>query len=171
MTRARGGGRAALLALPAVLAVVAPVIGDDARNRLDELPSERLVLETRADGHHEYRAWRADTPETRARGLMYVAALADDQAMIFVYDEPQIVSMWMRNTYLPLDMLFVDARGCIVSIAERTRPLSLASVESGSPVVLVVEIRGGGAAARGAKAGDRIRRPDAAWPPVTRGSC
>jgi uncharacterized membrane protein (UPF0127 family) len=95
---------------------------------------------------------------------MYVAALAEDQAMIFIYDEPQIVSMWMKNTYLPLDMLFVDARGCIVKIAERTKPLSLASIESGKPVVLVVEIKGGGAAAVGAKAGDRLRRPDVGWP-------
>jgi uncharacterized membrane protein (UPF0127 family) len=102
---------------------------------------------------------------------MYVAALTDDQAMIFVYDEPQRVSMWMKNTYLSLDMLFVDARGCIVHVAERARPLSLAAIESGAPVVLVVEIKGGAAAVRGAKIGDRIRRPEAAWPADARGGC
>jgi hypothetical protein len=166
MRRARGGAGGALLIYLAPLAGTVPVLAEDARPGLDRLPRERIVLETRAKGRHEYRAWRADTPEARARGLMYVAILDDDEAMIFVYEEPQVVSMWMKNTYLPLDMLFVDARGCIVSIAERARPLSLASIESGSPVVLVVEIKGGGVAARGAKIGDRIRRPDTAWPAV-----
>jgi uncharacterized membrane protein (UPF0127 family) len=161
------GRRAAvqtLLLVIAALALPAAAPGSDERVKLDALPLERIVLETRGSGPHDYRAWRADTPETRSRGLMYVAALAEDQAMIFIYDEPQIVSMWMKNTYLPLDMLFVDARGCIVKIAERTKPLSLASIESGKPVVLVVEIKGGGAAAVGAKAGDRLRRPDVGWP-------
>ena len=171
MSLAGRAGRSALLALLAAFAGAAPLIGADGQSGLDELPSERIVLETRANGRHEYRAWRADTPETRGRGLMYVAALADDQAMIFVYEQPQVVSMWMKNTYIPLDMLFVDARGCIVSIAERTKPLSLASIESASPVVLVVEIKGGEVAARGAKAGDRVLRPDAAWPPDARGGC
>ena len=82
----------------------APVIGANGQSGLDELPLERMVLETHANGRHEYRTWRADTPETRGRGLMYVSALADDQAMIFVYEEPQVVRMWMKNTYIPLDM-------------------------------------------------------------------
>ena len=170
MSRARGAGRAALLvvlALPGATAVAA----GDARSGLDRLPRERVVLETRAHGSHDYRAWRADTPETRAHGLMYVATLADDEAMIFVYDQPQVVKMWMKNTYVPLDMLFVDARGCIVSIVERAKPLSLASIESGAPVVLVVEIRGGAVAARSVQPGDRVLRPDAAWPAAARGAC
>ena len=170
MSRACGAGPTALLMF-LTLAGAAPVIGDDSRPALDTLPTERVVLETQAKGRHEYTAWRADTSETRARGLMYVAALTDDQAMIFVYDEPQRVSMWMKNTYLSLDMLFVDARGCIVNIAERARPLSLAAIESGAPVVLVVEIKGGAAAARGAKIGDQMRRPEAAWPAGAPGGC
>jgi uncharacterized protein len=139
---------------------------------LDALPRERIVLETRTTGRHEFQAWRAETPETRAQGLMYVSRLRDDDAMIFVYDSPQIVSMWMKNTYLPLDMLFVDAAGCIVSIAERTKPLSLASIQSAAPVVLVVEVKGGLVAARGAAVGDRIKRPEVAWPaPGTAAGC
>ncbi len=122
-------------------------------------------------GRHDFRAWRAETTETRARGLMYVATLADDDAMIFVYETPQVLSMWMKNTYLPLDMLFVDERGCIVSIAERTKPLSLASIGSGSPAVLVVEIKGGRVAELRARIGDRVRRPEAGWPAGARGDC
>jgi uncharacterized membrane protein (UPF0127 family) len=160
----RRAARAALLLFLA-FAYSTTVTGSDAQPHLETLPQERVVLETRASGRHDFRAWRADTPETRASGLMYVAKLEDDQAMIFVYEEPQTISMWMKNTYVPLDMLFVDTRGCIVSIAEQARPLSLKSIQSGSPVVLVVEIKGGGAAARGAKIGDRVLRPDAGWPP------
>lgn len=154
----------ALLAGMVALSGAAPVAGDASRSALEALPRERIVLETRATGRHEFHAWRADTNETRARGLMYVAALADDDAMIFVYDTPEILRMWMKNTYLPLDMLFADERGCIVSIAERAKPLSLASIESGSPAVLVVELNGGTAAARGAKTGDRVLRPEVGWP-------
>jgi uncharacterized membrane protein (UPF0127 family) len=152
-----------LLAGLAALAGATPVAGDSPRAALDALPRERIVLETR-DGRSDFRAWRADTPETRARGLMYVADLAADEAMLFVYDAPQVLRMWMKNTYLPLDMLFVDERGCIVSIAERTTPLSLASIESGSPAVLVVELKGGVASARGTKVGDRLHRPELTWP-------
>lgn len=158
-----------LLLFPLAYSTTAP--GSDTRSELETLPKERIVLETRASGRHDYRAWRADRADTRASGLMYVTRLDDDQAMIFVYEEPQVVSMWMKNTYLPLDMLFVDARGCIVSIAEQTRPLSLKSIQSGSPVVLVVEIKGGGAAAHRAKIGDRVLRPEAAWPSPGGGRC
>ena len=163
MSDAPRTARAALLLLfPLAYSASAP--GSDERLDLETLPQERIVLETHASGRHDYRAWRADNPATREGGLMYVSRLADDQAMIFVYEEPQVVSMWMKNTYLPLDMLFVDARGCIVSIAEQARPLSLTTIQSGSAVVLVVEIKGGGAAAHGAKTGDRVLRPEAGWP-------
>ena len=86
MSLAGRAGRSALFAVLGAFAGAAPLIGADGQSGLDELPSERIVLETRANGRHEYRAWRADTPETRGRGLMYVAALTDDQAMIFVYE-------------------------------------------------------------------------------------
>jgi uncharacterized membrane protein (UPF0127 family) len=161
----------ALLAGIAALGGAAPAAGDAARSALDAMPRERVVLETRGSGRHEFRAWRADTPETRTRGLMYVADLATDEAMVFVYEEPHVLRMWMKNTYLPLDMLFVDERGCIVSIAERTTPLSLATVESGSPAVLVVELKGGVASAKGVRVGDRLWRPDRNWPASNASRC
>jgi len=161
----------ALLAGLAVLCGAACAAGDAARTALDALPTERIVLDTRQSGRHEFRAWRAATAEARAQGLMFVSSLADDEAMIFVYDAPQVVRMWMKNTYQPLDMLFVDERGCIVNIAERTTPLSLASIESAAPVVLVVELKGGVAATHGARTGDRVLRPEAHWPAGAKRGC
>jgi hypothetical protein len=159
--RPGAGQRLGLVVCLATLAWAAPPARADARLQLEQLPRERIVLDTRASGRHEFNAWRAETSEARAQGLMYVGSLADDDAMIFVYEEPQVISMWMKNTYITLDMLFVDAAGRILSIAERTKPLSLASISSGAAVVLVVELKAGTVALSGAKVGDRLLRPEA----------
>ncbi len=75
--------------------------------------------------------------------------------------------MWMKNTLLPLDMLFVDARGCIVTIKQDARPGSLAQISSGVPVSLVVELKAGTVAAQIIAVGDRVLRLDAGWPAAT----
>lgn len=131
---------------------------------LTVFPRERIVVETRGARRHVFEAWRADTFATRAQGLMFVKEIRPDRAMIFVYDPPQRVVMWMKNTLIPLDMLFVDAVGCVVRVHEQARPHSLDSIESGAPVVLVVEIKGGAARALGIAAGDRVTRPSVNWP-------
>ncbi|MGB5104433.1 MAG: DUF192 domain-containing protein [Steroidobacteraceae bacterium] len=137
---------------------------------LSAFPRERIVVETRSARRHVFEAWRTDTFATRAQGLMFVEELRPDQAMIFLYEPPERVAMWMKNTLIPLDMLFVDARGCVVKVHEQARPHSLDSIESGVPVVLVVEIKGGEARTRGIGKGDRVIRPDADWP-RNPGSC
>ncbi len=134
---------------------------------LSAFPRERIAVETRASFRRVlFEAWRADVPELREQGLMFVRddQMRPDQAMIFVYDPPQPVAMWMKNTLLSLDMLFVDARGCIVTIKERARPQSLETIESRRPVVLVVEIKAGVVAQHGIRTGDRVLRLDAGWP-------
>jgi uncharacterized membrane protein (UPF0127 family) len=125
---------------------------------LDSFPRERIAVETRGARRYVFEAWRADTDETRAQGLMFVQHLDPVQAMLFVYEPPQPVSMWMRNTYIPLDMLFADSAGCIVNIAANTTPRSLESIPAAKPVGYVVEIAGGLASARGITVGDRIVR-------------
>jgi uncharacterized membrane protein (UPF0127 family) len=135
---------------------------------LSTFPREPIVVETRAARRHVFEAWRTDTFRTRAQGLMFVEEIRRDQAMIFVYDPPQRVAMWMKNTLIPLDMLFVDEAGCVVKVHEQARPHSLDSIESGSPVVLVVEIAGGAAREFGIAAGDRVTRPEAGWPRQSR---
>ena len=170
MTARRLTGRvvALLAALPWTAAPAAnPAVG---AKPLAEFPRERVVIETRSARRHVFQAWRADNFETRAQGLMFVTELRPDQAMIFVYDPPQPVSMWMKNTLLSLDMLFVDEGGCIVKVQERARPGSLATIAANVPVVLVMEIAGGQAGDLGIAVGDRVSRPEADWP-HTVGSC
>ena len=136
---------------------------------LSAFPRERIAVETRASfRRHLFEAWRAETPQTLQQGFMFVAegAVRADQAMIFVYDPPQHVSMWMKNTLLSLDMLFVDERGCVVTITQNARPGALAQIASRVPVVLVVELKAGTVAAQGIAVGDRVLRLDAGWPPM-----
>jgi uncharacterized protein len=137
---------------------------------LSAFPREQIAIETRSSFRRLlFEAWRADTMQARAQGLMFVedAAVRPDQAMIFVYERPQVVSMWMKNTVLPLDMLFVDEHGCVVNVRERAQPGSLANISSGVPVVLVVELKAGTVARHGLQYGDRVVRLDAGWPDET----
>ncbi len=131
---------------------------------LSDFPREPLVIETRSARRHSLDAWRAETAATREQGLMFVQDIQPEQAMIFVYEPPQRVAMWMKNTLLPLDMLFVDDAGCVVRIVRNARPQSLDTIDSRAPVALVVELKGGIAKSLGIDAGDRVLRPAADWP-------
>lgn len=159
-----------LSTLCALLPVAAPAAAPAGTMPLSEFPRERIAIETRASiRRHLFEAWRAETRRTQAQGFMFVedAAVRPDQAMIFTYDPPELVTMWMKNTLLPLDMLFVDARGCIVTIKQDARPGSLAQISSGVPVSLVVELKAGTVAAQAIAVGDRVLRLDAGWPAET----
>jgi len=137
---------------------------------LDTFPRERIAVETRSARRIVFEAWRADTNETRAQGLMFIEELEPSQAMIFVYDPPQQVSMWMKNTYVPLDMLFADLSGCIVTVAANAKPLSLDTIAGAGPVAYVIEIKAGTAAAHGITAGDRVVRFERSEQPATHGA-
>ncbi|MGI9245812.1 MAG: DUF192 domain-containing protein [Steroidobacteraceae bacterium] len=141
---------------------------------LREFPRESIAIETRANFRRTLlEAWRADSPAAREQGLMFVndEQMRPDQAMIFVYDPPEYVAMWMKNTWLSLDMLFADARGCIVTIKQGATPHSLATIESRQPVALVVELKAGTVAKQRIAVGDRVLRPDAGWPLGDAPSC
>ena len=154
----------ATLAAVALLATARADSREDAIRPLASFPKERIAVETRSARRHLFDAWRADTPATRAQGLMFVREMRADQAMVFVYPYAQLVSMWMKNTLIPLDMLFVDEGGCVVNVHERARPGSLDPIAADAPVVLVVELAGGTAKSLGIAPGDRVLRPDAGWP-------
>lgn len=127
-----------------------------ASGALGELPLERVAVIAADGSRHDFEVRLADTPETRARGLMYVTALENDAGMLFDFGETRHVGMWMKNTPLSLDMLFIDPAGRVVGIAARTRPFSTEIIRSGRPVRAVLEIRGGLAAELGIRPGDRV---------------
>jgi uncharacterized membrane protein (UPF0127 family) len=107
----------------------------------------------------EFEVELAVSPEQRSRGLMFRESLEEDRGMLFDFGRPQVASMWMRNTYVPLDMLFIDAAGRITQIAANTQPLSDTVVGSREPVRAVLELRGGVSAKLGIEPGDRVIHP------------
>lgn len=114
-----------------------------------------LTIRT-ARGEVAYKVEVARTAQEQARGLMYRTSLPDHGGMIFPMEPPREASFWMKNTYIPLDMLFIRADGTIARIAANTVPEDLSPVESGEPVAAVLEIAGGGAAANGIAEGDMV---------------
>jgi uncharacterized protein len=128
--------------------------------QLKSFPTGQMSIE-RARGRDTFRIWIADTPERHEQGLMWLRELPADYGMVFVQAEPRPMTMWMKNTYVPLDMLFFGPDGRIVSISRNTRPLSTVIIDSGGPVSGAVEILAGEAQRRGIEVGDRILyRPD-----------
>ena len=118
-----------------------------------------VVIIESATGEHRFNVEMADTDETRRLGLMYRENMAADAGMLFDFGEPQAISMWMKNTLIPLDMAFIDEKGVIKRIAANTTPRSLESVRSGALVISVLEVNGGVFAELGVKEGDQVRHP------------
>jgi uncharacterized membrane protein (UPF0127 family) len=112
-----------------------------------------------ASGQFEFQVEMAVSPEQRGRGLMFREELAEDRGMLFDFGRLQQASMWMRNTYVPLDMLFIDPEGRITQIAAEIRPLSDAVIASREPVRAVLELRAGVTAKLGIRPGDRVVHP------------
>jgi len=112
-----------------------------------------------ATGRHPIDVEIADTPETREIGLMNRDQMDADSGMLFDFDVSRDVTMWMKNTLIPLDMLFMDHRGVVVRIAANAQPLSLSLIPSNAPVQYVLELNGGTAARYGAKVGDHLEHP------------
>ena len=117
---------------------------------------ETLTIES-SGGRHRFTVEIADTPALQARGLMFRRELPRDTGMLFVYDAEATVTMWMKNTYLPLDMIFIAADGSIINIVERTVPLSTQIISSGGPALAVLEINGGTASRLAIAVGDQVR--------------
>lgn len=149
--------RSALLFLALLIAVAcqAQEIDEAHLLDLDSFPMAKLDIHSGKDTHH-FDIWLAETPRQQQQGLMFVRDLPAARGMLFVAKEPRIFDMWMRNTYIPLDMVFIAADGRISTIAENTTPHSLAIVSSKVPVSAILELKGGEAARRALHAGDKV---------------
>jgi len=123
------------------------------------LPVETISIDTKA-GPHSFSVEVAADDESREKGLMYRKTMAPDAGMLFDFHTPQLVSFWMENTILPLDMLFVRADGTIARIKANATPYSRENIPSGEPVQLVIELNAGRAAALGITEGAKVHAPE-----------
>jgi uncharacterized protein len=112
-----------------------------------------------ADSRLRFQVEVVDTAETRARGLMYRESLPQFSGMLFVYETPQPVAFWMRNTLIPLDMLFFDEAGRLTRIGREAQPHDETPVMGGDDVRYVLEINGGLAETLGIEVGAELRHP------------
>ena len=159
MVRGLAGLAAALLAAcsaqPAADTGAAAEIAAETTHPASGLEVIPLTV-TGTSGTHRFAVELADTPEAQRRGLMFRTELPDDAGMIFPYDGTTAQSFWMKNTPLPLDIIFIGPDGRISNIAAMTEPYSLESVYSVGPVLGVLELRGGLAAELGIEPGDKV---------------
>jgi uncharacterized membrane protein (UPF0127 family) len=142
----------------AALMLFVPLAGASAQQPNVTFPTSELWIESGAQRHH-FKIEFADTADRRTVGLMFRRTMAPDAGMLFDFKTDQPVAMWMRNTLIPLDMLFIRRDGTIANIAERTVPLSEATIPSSGEVRGVLELNGGTAQRLGLKPGDRVSHP------------
>lgn len=116
-------------------------------------------IETAAGAQLAFQVEIAESPDQRAQGLMFRRQMAADTGMLFLFGGSQERAMWMKNTLIPLDMLFIDETGEIVRIEERTVPHSLRVIKSGQPVAAVLELNAGTTSRLAIKPGDRVIHP------------
>ncbi|MBK9081950.1 MAG: DUF192 domain-containing protein [Rhizobiales bacterium] len=142
------------LALAALIALALARPGAFAADAQEAL--EPLAIE--ASGKtYDFKVEVMRTDSERAKGLMFRRYMAEDRGMLFDFKTEQTVTMWMRNTFIPLDMIFIGRDGRIVGVAENTEPMSERIIPSGAPALAVLEVNAGTAARLGVKIGDRIR--------------
>lgn len=140
-----------LAAGPRTRAQDAPALED-----LAAFPRASLEISARGGTQH-FAVWVADTRARQAQGLMFVRDLAPDAGMLFVAQAPREMSMWMKNTYIPLDMIFLDAKRVVVGVVHNAEPLTLSPRRVDRPSSYVVEVPGGFAAKRGIDTGVKAR--------------
>lgn len=128
------------------------------------LPQSDLVIVTEK-GPQRFKVELADNDASRARGMMFRTSMAPDAGMLFDFGQEQTVSFWMRNTLIPLDMLFIKADGTILNIHQRAIPRDETGITSAGPVRAVLELNGGTAARLGIRPGDRVRHAVFGNPP------
>jgi len=141
-----------------VLSGLLVAFAPEAYAQLQTFPKAELTIAS-ASGSYKFTVEVATTPGQMEQGLMFRRSLAADAGMIFDYGVPSLAAMWMKNTLIPLDMLFVDQHGRIINVHERAVPGSLEPIADAAPARAVIELNGGTAARLGIKPGDRVIFP------------
>lgn len=121
-----------------------------------ELPKEKLVIVTHDGRRLDFDVEMALTPEQQVTGLMFRKSVPENGGMLFDWGKPQESQMWMRNTLVPLDMVFINQDGTIRSIAENTVPESMAIIDSRGPVRATLELAAGVTAKLDIRVGDKV---------------
>ena len=140
-----------------LLAAVAPRV-TPAAEELRQFPSSVLSIRTH-QSLEWFNVWVADTSERQEQGLMYQKWLPADWGMLFPDQRPRVKSMWMKNTLIPLDMLFIDSKGRIVYIRAHATPESEEIISFPQPVKAVLELSGGSCGRLGIRVGDQVHHP------------
>ena len=131
----------------------------------DEYPASFAMLEQAevrahtASGTHRFKVWIAADDASRQQGLMFVRQLPADRGMLFVFDAPQQAAFWMKDTYISLDLVFIDPAGQVANVAANARPESLDPIFSRGPVIAVLEVPAGTAHSIRLEPGNRIELP------------
>jgi len=139
-----------------VFALVLLTVCFAASSSADGLAPLKIVT---AGGTREFQVEIAADDASRERGLMNRRYMAADHGMLFEFDRDAPVSFWMKNTYIPLDMIFISRAGVVTNVIANAEPLSERVIPSGPPCAAVLELDGGTAAAIGLKVGDKVRHP------------
>jgi len=151
---------AAVVFLAVVLFLWPRFVGGQGPDNSAPVFAHASMVIQRADGQSfPFSVEVAETPEQERYGLMFRHSLPDDAGMIFIYSPDQPVSMWMKNTYIPLDMLFVRHDGLIVKIITHAEPFDLTPLPSDEPVRGVIELTAGAVARDSLKTGDKVLFP------------
>lgn len=151
--------RALIVLLMAAPAFVALAQSDEPTKPQPELPKQPVVIVTRAGQRHSFNVEMASRPDQQITGLMFRTSVAPDGGMLFDWGSPRQSEMWMKNTLVPLDMVFIAADGTIDLIAENTVPQSLRVIPSHGPVLATLELAGGTTARLGITVGDKVPAP------------
>lgn len=159
LSRRTFAGRLLCLALWAVASWAGTTSPACAQARLESFERSHLTIETAGGARHVFAVELARTTGQQAQGLMFRRRLAADAGMLFIYGGDRPVRMWMKNTLIPLDMLFIERNGRVVHIVERTVPGSLETISADRPVAAVLEVNAGTADRLGIEVGDRVVHP------------
>ena len=134
-----------------------PALAQTSKNDVVDFGEPKPLSIVTEDGSHEFLVEEAKTLDQQARGMMFRESMDADTGMIFEFAEPKVATIWMKNTSIPLDILFVRSNGKILKIEHSHQPYTLRSTSSEAVVAAVVELKGGESKARGIRPGDTVK--------------